>query len=342
MHLIPEWCPQDAVLLTWPHENSDWQANLEKVEQQMLAFARAINQYEAQIILCYDLAHKNHLQSQFQQHHITNYPVTFTICPSNDSWARDHGPLGVEDHKQHVNLLNFNFNGWGEKYPHELDNRINQQLEANKIFPKLIHKDLILEGGSLEINSRQELLTTEQCLLNANRNALSKKQMEQKLENELGVKKFLWLKHGYLAGDDTDAHVDTMARFINDDTIAYVQCSDMQDEHYDALNKMQQELRAFRNTNNEPYQLVPLPWPEAKYNEDGERLPLTYANFLIINSAVLVPQYGVSTDRLALEILSLQFPKRDIIGVQCSEIIKQFGALHCLSMQLPRGILNDK
>jgi agmatine deiminase len=197
-----------------------------------------------------------------------------------------------------------------------------------------------LEGGSIESDGCGTLLTTSQCLLNPNRNPdLNSEQIEKELRDTLGCQRILWLHHGHLLGDDTDAHVDTLARLAPNDTILYVVCDDPRDEHYPALSRMAEELAAFRTEAGQPYRLLPLPWPAARFDDDGQRLPATYANFLIINGAVLVPTYDDPQDAQALITVGAAFPDREIIGIDCSAIILQHGSLHCLTMQLPQGVL---
>lgn len=202
-------------------------------------------------------------------------------------------------------------------------------------------RNLVLEGGGIETDGEGTLLTTEACLLNPNRNpTLSRAEVEAQLGEDFGVDRVLWLANGHLEGDDTDSHIDTLARFCNPTTIAYVRCDDSNDPHYEALAAMEQELQAFRQRNGDPYRLIPLPWPQACFDpEDGHRLPATYANFLIINQAVLVPTYGDPADATALSALAVAFPEHTLIPIECVSVIRQHGSLHCLTMQLPQGSL---
>ena len=194
-----------------------------------------------------------------------------------------------------------------------------------------------MEGGSLEINSHGQLLTTRYCLMNPNRNPqLSQADIEAQLEKHLGATQVWWLNHGDLEGDDTDAHVDTLARFCDDNTIAYVQCTDNADSHYQELSKMEQELQALAKQHQ--LKLVPLPMTPALFDDDGQRLPATYANFLIINGAVLLPVYGCDTDALAISQMQQAFPNHDIVPINCLALTWQHGSLHCVTMQLPQGV----
>ena len=234
-------------------------------------------------------------------------------------------------------LLDFTFNGWGGKFAAEKDNAVSRKLHACGAFgtTPLRTVDLVLEGGSIESDGQGTLLTTTECLLNPNRNPhLSKEQIEEQLKSELGVSTILWLEHGYLAGDDTDAHIDTLARLCPDQTIVYVACDDPTDEHFAPLKAMERELEQFAG-----YRLLPLPWPGAKYDAEGHRLPATYANYLVINGAVLVPTYNDPADLQALEVVGKAFPDREIIGIDCSTLILQHGSLHCITMQIPEGVV---
>jgi agmatine deiminase len=239
-------------------------------------------------------------------------------------------------------LLDFTFTGWGGKFAAALDNRISEELHAAGAFGRtpLRKIDLILEGGSIESDGRGTLLTTAECLLNPNRNTqYSQERIEARLTAELGSRKFLWLKEGSLAGDDTDAHIDTLARFGPNDTILYVKCDDPSDEHFATFQALENELKNFHTLENQPYRLIPLPWPSAKFDADGSRLPATYANFLVINGAVLVPTYHDPADSQALKTVGKAFPDREIIGIDCSPLIMQHGSLHCVTMQIPIGVL---
>lgn len=311
--LPAEWEPQDAVLLTWPHANTDWAYVLEQAEKVFGDIEAAIRRFQPVIVV---------------------RPNAYNI-PSNDTWSRDFGPITVEENGQPI-LLDFTFNGWGGKFAADLDNAITRTLHASGAFGStpLRAVDLVLEGGSVESDGEGTLLTTAECLLNPNRNPhLSQQQIEQILAEELGITRFLWLHHGWLAGDDTDAHIDTLARLCPNKTILYVACNDPTDEHFEALKKMEQELQSF-----EGYRLLPLPWPAAKYDADGERLPATYANYLIINGAVLVPTYNDPADEAALKTVQKAFTDREVIGIDCSTLILQHGSLHCVTMQIPKEI----
>ncbi|MFZ2655345.1 MAG: agmatine deiminase family protein, partial [Victivallales bacterium] len=327
---------QAAVLLAWPHEKTNWAPYLEPVRNNFLEIICAILKFEPVILVVADKEHEKHIRGK-----IHSDKLFIHIVQGDDTWARDFGPITImQDGK--TALLDFVFNGWGRKHAFEKDNLINRNLHALGAFSKtrLEPVALVLEGGSIESDGHGTILTTSQCLLNPNRNpSLSKKQIEEKLERSLGAERFLWLDHGYLEGDDTDSHVDTLARFAPDDTILYVSCDDKKDSHYQELKLMEDDLRSFRTDSGRPYRLVPLPWPDAKYDSEGKRLPATYANFLIINGAVLVPTYDDKMDAAAIETIQSVFPGREIIGINCLTLIRQHGSLHCVTMQIPKGAI---
>ena len=342
IRLPAEWEAQSGVMLTWPHKFNDWAAQLAQVEQVFINIAREISLRERVLIVCYDEEHQQHITACLQQAQARLEQLRFAIAPSNDVWARDHGPISVYQDDS-LTLLDFIFNGWDNKFPASLDNQINLKLAAQHSWGAHPLKPikLVLEGGGIEADGQGSLMITASCLLESQRNPnLDQAQMEKQLSQYLGSERFLWLHHGHLAGDDTDGHIDTLARFCDAGTIAYVACDDPQDEHYDALQQMKLELEAFRTANGQPYRLVPLPMPAAKYDEALQRLPATYANFLIINGAVLVPTYDDAQDENALQAIQGCFSDREIVGIDCLALIQQYGSLHCVSMQLPAGILN--
>jgi agmatine deiminase len=241
-------------------------------------------------------------------------------------------------------IHSFRFNGWGGKFDSGKDNEIVRTLYAAGGFNAdsilMIHDDFVLEGGSIETDGNGTILLTSSCLLNANRNChFSETEIKSRLSECLGAKRFLWLDHGYLEGDDTDGHIDTLARFCDESTICHVQCNDRKDPHYPGLKRMEEQLMSFRTTEGRPYRLVALPMAEPVFDIEGRRLPATYANFLIMNGAVLVPVYGSRNDRKALDIISRLFPGRTVTGINCSTLIKQGGSLHCITMQIPKGFL---
>jgi agmatine/peptidylarginine deiminase len=342
--LLPEWHPQDAVQLTWPGPESDWAPLLERIEATLETMVVAIARYQAVLISVPDTATRTHLAGRFTSLGVPKERVTLVVAPADDTWARDHGPLAVEENGE-LRLHDYVFTGWGGKFPAARDNTLTRRLAQAGVYAcPVSERGLVLEGGALESDGAGTLLTTEACLLNPNRNpGLDRAAVESWLHEDFGVTRVLWLAHGHLEGDDTDSHVDTLARFCDPATIAYVRCDDESDPHYPALAAMETELKALRRRDGEPYRLVPLPWPRPCFDPvDGHRLPATYANFLIINGAVLVPTYGDAADTRALTALAGAFPGRDIIPIDCLSVIRQHGSLHCLTMQLPQGSLANR
>ncbi len=341
VRLPAEWARQSAVLLTWPHLHGDWRRWLDQVEPVFVAITREVATREQVMIACYDEGHRSHIAGLLQTAGVPAERARLYIAPSNDTWARDHGPITALRNGRPV-LLDFRFNGWGRKYAHDLDDQVTARLHAAGAFGEtpLEPVDLILEGGSIESDGEGTLLTTSRCLLSPERNPqYDCADLESFFRRHLGIERVLWLRKGYLEGDDTDSHVDTLARLCDRRTIAYVSCDDPADPHYEELKEMEGELQAFRTADGEPYRLVPLPWPSAKRNEDGDRLPATYANFLIINDAVLVPVYDDPADTIALRRLADCFPEREIVAIDGLPLIRQYGSLHCVTMQLPEGVV---
>ncbi|MCG7599050.1 agmatine deiminase family protein [Halomonas sp. McH1-25] len=339
--LFPEWHSQDAIQLTWPTRESDWASQLERIEATLEAMVVAITRYQDVLITVPDQSTHARLKTTFANLGVPAARVRVVEAPADDTWARDHGPIGVERDGEVV-LLDYTFTGWGGKFPAQRDNALTRRLETIGVFAaKVESRDMVLEGGGIETDGQGTLLTTEACLLNENRNPyLTRTDVEARLRADFGIARVLWLEHGHLEGDDTDSHIDTLARFCDPQTIAYVRCDDRNDPHFPALAAMEKELLALRQSNGAPYRLVALPWPKPCFDpEDGHRLPATYANFLIINGAVLVPTYADAADAVALRTLAAAFPDRDIVPIDCRSVIRQHGSLHCLTMQLPRGTL---
>ena len=335
-----EWEKQSAVLIAWPHHSGDFSNRLESVEQSYRFIAETIAGHERLLIVCKDGDHQQHIQALLGD----NDHIDFIHAEVNDIWVRDTVFLTVENDGQ-THLCNFIFNGWGEKYPHQDDNALNHQLLNAKPFQgaPCTDIDFILEGGSVESDGIDTIMTTRQCLLNPNRNkGLTQHDIALQLQQHLGAMRILWLDQDNLSGDDTDAHIDTLARFCPDDTIAYTSCDDAQDPHYAGLKNMETQLQSFRTSADEPYQLIPLPMPKPIFDEDGLRLPANYANFLIINDAVMVPVYDDPNDDIALQRLAACFPERNIIATPCRPLVHQYGSLHCMTMQFPTGVVNTK
>jgi agmatine deiminase len=323
-----EWEAQRAVLLSFPHKDSDWNDDLNSALSVFVRLAQAIAYKELVYIVCDD---KEAIRGLF----CSTDNMIFIEVPTNDTWCRDYGPLSIYDEGS-LRLLDFTFDGWGGKFEASLDNGVNSALADLGIWGKtpLQKIDMVLEGGSLESDGKGTILTTTACLCNANRNGgLTKEEVETRLRQHLGANRFLWLDHGYLAGDDTDSHIDTLARFVNEDTITYIKCDDKDDEHYNALFTMESQLKEFVTIDNKPYNLVALPFTKAIY-KDGVRLAATYANFLITNHALIYPTYDDPNDKKVGEIFASIFPDREIIPINALRLIEQGGSLHCSSMQI--------
>ncbi len=337
--LPAEWYPQSGIQLTWPHAGTDWCDMLDEVEACFTAIAREISKREPLLIVAPDTDKvRRHLEGK-----TTAENIGYLTCPTNDTWARDHGGITlVEGNSGKARILDFAFNGWGLKFAANLDNLITRAMYQNgRLNGEYVNRlNFVLEGGSIESDGKGILLTTSECLLSPNRNGeWNRSQIEQYLHETFSVAQILWLDHGFLAGDDTDSHIDTLARLCPDDTIVYVQCNDKADMHYSELAKMEEQLRSFLTRDGKPFRLLPLPMAAPIFNE-GERLPATYANFLILNDAVLYPTYAQpDNDAAAARILQEAFAGYEIIGIDCRALIKQHGSLHCVTMQYPQGVL---
>jgi len=322
--LPAEWEPQEGVQLTWPHAGTDWAPILNDITVVYHSMAREIARRERLIVVAPEDAARDCVK---------------IICPTNDTWARDHGFISLVDDNGHRRLLDYKFNGWGEKFEASLDNAINRRLYnlgeiAGEYSDNL---DFVLEGGSIESDGRGTIFTTSQCLLAPHRNQpMTKAEIEERLRRDLCAERVLWIDYGNLIGDDTDGHIDTIVRVCPDDTLLYMGCDNPEDEQYEDLRKMEAQLQSFRTLEGKPYRLMKLPMPHPIY--DGEdRLPATYANFLIINDAVLCPTYNQpDIDSEALRIIAKAFPDREIIGIDCCPVIRQHGSLHCCTMQFPK------
>lgn len=341
--LPAEWEPQDAVQLTWPHAGTDWRGMLGEVValyERLVALLAGT----AEVLIGAPAEQVVRLRERLTGAGVPGARLHIFAVSSDDTWARDHGPITVE-WGAGLCLLDYRFTGWGGKFAAELDDAITASLYRQGAYPgaSLRRRELVLEGGAIECDGRGTLLTTSACLLNPNRNpALGEAEIEALLRADLGVRKVNWLCSGALEGDDTDSHIDTLARLCPGDVIAYQACDDRRDSHYPLLQAMARELREMSSADGAPYRLVPLPWPAPKYDGEGRRLPATYANFLICNGNVLVPTYRDERDAEALRQVARAFPGYRVTGVDCLPLIQQHGSLHCITMQLPRGVLSGR
>ena len=321
--LPAEWEPQSGVQLTWPHAGTDWAPMLDEITATYREIAEAIEKYEPVLSVSVDNVQRSMFNVQ---------------CTTDDTWARDHGFITLVNDCGGVRLLDFQFNGWGQKFPAEQDNAINRRIyDEGRVRGEYVDQlDFVLEGGSIESDGQGTIFTTTGCLMAPYRNQpMTQEQIEQRLKQSLCAERVVWINHGNLIGDDTDGHIDTLVRICPDDTLLYIAADD---EHPDLL-RMEEELYGLRTLSGQPYRLLKLPMPRPIYDE-GDRLPATYANFLVINGAVLCPTYGQSDlDAEALRLIGEAFPGRDIIGIDCRSIIRQHGSLHCCTMQYPKNVI---
>ncbi len=335
-----EWFPQSGMQLTWPHADTDWKDVLSEVTDCYIQLAYEISTDEKLLIVTPHVEEVRNLLIEKLPHKALDN-IVYLECPTNDTWARDHGFLTIINDSQ-PQLLDFGFNGWGNKFEAKLDNAINKRLyESGLVKGEYLDcTDFILEGGSIESDGHGTILTTTNCLLHPQRNPQwNQADIEENLKRLFSVERVLWLRHGHLAGDDTDGHIDTLARFCPNDTIVYTQCTDVADEHYEDLKLMEEELRGLRTKHDEPYRLIALPLPSA-IMDNGQRLPATYANFVITNHKILVPTYGQSdNDAVAISTLQKVFPKYEVKGIDSRVLVLQHGSLHCSTMQFPVGVV---
>ena len=339
-----EWHPQSGVQLTWPHAGTDWRDCLDEITETFLQLAKAITGHEHLLVATPDVWGLRVLLSQ----HLTGeemHRVLFCQCDTNDTWARDHGAITLLRHTPDGTvplLLNFKFNGWGGKFPSDLDDAITEEVSNHGLFhvPLTDHTDFVLEGGAIETDGHGTLFTTSMCMLAPHRNQpLTQDEIEKQLKTMLYADRVVWIDHGSLQGDDTDGHIDTIVRCAPDDTLLYVGCDDAGDPQYDDFLALEHQLQTLRTADGRPYRLLRLPMPHPIY-DDGYRLPATYANFLVINCAVIVPTYGqASNDDVAAAVIAQAFPGREIIPIDATTVIRQHGSLHCLTMQYPDGAL---
>lgn len=339
--LPAEWEPQAALLVAWPHEATDWCDSLAAIEPVYIELVRATAAVQPVWILCQDAAHVERIVASLARHDIDQRYILPIITAYNDTWVRDYGPICVLENG-HARLLDFRFDGWGGKFPAGLDDQVNSLLGGAGVLgqTRLTAMPQILEGGSLETDGACNLLTTSSCLLIASRNpGMDRLAWDRLFADELGCDRIHWLEHGYLAGDDTDGHIDTLARFSDTETIVHAACDDPAHPNHASLQAMAAELAELRQRNGEPYRLVALPSPRPMQDEDGHPLPASYANFTIINRRVLVPLYDDPADSSATGILERLFPEREIVGINALPLVQQGGALHCATMHIPEVII---
>ena len=347
LYLPAEWHEQSGVQLTWPHAKTDWAPILPDITKVFVELTRAIAKHEKVLIVASDTDEvKATLMRNLGMERLRN--VLFHQCETNDTWARDHAAITLTGNntnngfKVQNTLLDFKFNGWGEKFAADKDNAITQSLYHEGMLNGTLesHNDFVLEGGALESDGKGTVFTTSQCLLAPHRNQpMTKDDIEQRLKDTLRAEHVVWLDHGNLVGDDTDGHIDTIVRIAPENTLLYVGCDDSHDEQFEDFLALEHQLMSLRTSTGMPYRLLRLPMPDAIYDE-GERLPATYANFLIINGAVICPTYAQpEKDKQALQTIAQAYLDREIIGIDARTVIKQHGSLHCLTMQFPQGVI---
>lgn len=358
LRMPAEWEEQSLVQIAWPHIETDWLPYLEAAHRCYCHLAAAISQREPLLIVTPEPDDVRLLLETTEG--VVMERVHLLCIDTNDTWARDHAFITCLDEEARSEttqqpckvLADFCFNGWGQKFASNLDNQINEKTFSwlqKQLGGQVGYMDVrrvVLEGGSIESDGCGTILTTSSCLLAPNRNYFAdKEEAEEVLRDTLGAERILWLDHSWLDGDDTDGHIDTVARLCPNNTIAYVKCSDKNDEHFKELSAMEQELHKLRNKDGQPYRLLALPmapeihegdFTDRVAGEEEQRLPATYANFLIVNGAVLMPTYGhPELDNQAKAVLQEAFPDREIVGIDCQILIRQHGSLHCVTMQYP-------
>ena len=338
LRLPAEWEPQSAVLIAWPHAGTDWADRLASVETTYIALAAAVVRFQSLIIVVPDAELHAHVEARLREHGVDLTRVRLVELPYDDTWLRDSGPITLSAGDDKYQLTDFRFTGWGGKFGSAQDDALVAGLVDAGVFGKASHRriDWALEGGAIESDGKGTVLTTWRCLVQRHPEQ-SREDMSDILRDGLQADRVLWLDYGYLEGDDTDAHIDTLARFAPGERIVFQACEDVSDPHHDELQRMASELAALRTRDGRPYQLYPLPWAQPILDE-GRRLAASYANYLIVNGAVLVPAYGDKADDEAARIIGTAHPGREVVQVPCRALIWQNGSLHCITMQLPAGL----
>ena len=339
--LPAEWEQQSGIQLTWPHANTDWKPYLEDITKVFVDMAKVITSEELLVVATPEIdTVRNQLSQELTKSQLDN--VIFYDIDTNDTWARDHAPLTLITDSKETCVLDFKFNGWGEKFEWRKDNNITSQLNDCGAYHSDYENDtdFVLEGGSIESDGKGSVFTTTFCLMAEHRNQpLTREEVEERLLKSLHAKRIVWLDYGQLIGDDTDGHIDTIVRLAPNDTIIYNGCDDESDEQYNDFKSLEEQLHQIKTIDGQSYNLLRLPMPDAMY-DDGERLPATYANFVITNKSVICPTYSQPTrDNIAMEVLQRAFPNHNIVGIDASTVVRQHGSLHCLTMQYPEGTL---
>jgi agmatine deiminase len=329
-----EWEPHEGTWLAWPHNKDHWPGNFDPIPKVYAEMIRILASSEKVFICVNDAAAEDVARSVLRKNGANSDQVIFHHIPTNSSWTRDFGPIFVRDSNGNRVITDWIFNSWGGKYPPwDLDDVVPQHVSKNLNLP-VVEPGIVLEGGSIDVNGKGTLLTTEQCLLNQNRNPhLNRKQIEEYLGKYLSVTNILWLKEGII-GDDTDGHIDDIARFVDETTVVTAIDENESDDNYQILKKNFEDLKKMHDQDGRPLNVIPLPMPDPVIYEET-RLPASYANFYIANSVVIVPTFRCKQDEQAMKILRELFPTREVIGIDCVDLVWGLGTFHCSTQQQP-------
>jgi agmatine deiminase len=329
-----EWEKHDAIWLSWPYDPTTFPDRVEKVEATYMQIVKQLHESEQVNLFVIDKTMKQKVTKLFKKAHINLTKVNFHLFKYADVWFRDYGPIFIKNQHHELAMLHWNFNSWGEKYETLLKDKQIPEVINQKMALPCFKPGIVLEGGSIDVNGKGTLLTTEQCLLNKNRNPhLDKKQIEKYLSDYIGATHFIWLKGGIL-GDDTDGHIDDVARFVNPKTVVCAYQKDKNDEDYIVLKENYEILEHSVDQDGKKLKIVKLPMPKV-ISDDGNRLPASYTNFYIGNDKVLVPTFNDRNDEKALVILQRLFPTQKIVGIECVDLVYGFGTIHCITQQQP-------
>ncbi|MGN6519905.1 MAG: agmatine deiminase family protein [Dokdonella sp.] len=338
LRLPAEWEPQAGVIIAWPHADTDWGPRLARIERAYVGLAAAIARFEPLVVCVADAAVRARANALLAEAGVATARLRFVEIAYDDTWLRDSGPLTLAGDGR-FELLDFRFTGWGGKYESGRDDALVETLHARGLFGDATHRriDWALEGGAIEVDGKGSLLTTWRCL-HQRHPRMSRAEMDALLRDAFAVERVLWLEHGYLEGDDTDAHIDTLARYAPGDAIVLQTCDDPSDPHHAELACMRAEIAALRTPGGQPYRLHDLPWARAIV-DGGRRLAASYANYLVVDGGVVMPAYGDPSDAAAARVIAEAHPGREVVAVDARELIWQNGSVHCLTMQLPAGVL---
>jgi len=332
-----EWAPHRGTWLSWPHKEASWPGGFEPIPDIFADIVRHLVPHEEVHINVGDEALEESARGVLRRAGVPLARVFFHRHPTNDAWCRDHGPVFVHREgggRRKQLILDWGYNAWGNKYPpFDLDDVVPTRIGAELAIPVLA-PGLVLEGGSIEVNGAGTLLTTEQCLLNPNRNpGRSREEIEAALRKYLGARNILWLGQG-IEGDDTDGHVDDLTRFVDPVTVVTAVEDDPRDANYEPLRDNLRRLRTMTDQDGRPLRVIELPMPPALHRE-GQRLPASYANFYIANETVLLPGFDTTMDERAGSVLQAQFPTRRVVVIRCTDLVWGLGAIHCVTQQWP-------